>query len=67
MKTQVIVIHGGDTFETYEEYLTSLKEFEVDLNYFKKSGWKNFLQEKLGNDFEVIAPKMPNDYVTRPT
>jgi len=57
---QVIIIHGGDTFETYDEYLSFLKNFEVDISYFKKKGWKNSFQEKVGNDFEVIAPKMPN-------
>lgn len=60
MKKQVIVIHGGDTFETYEEYLSSLKKLDVDIEYFKKQGWKSMLQHELGDDFEVIAPHMPN-------
>ena len=60
MRNQVIVIHGGDTFETYEEYLTFLKSLDVDSDYFKKQGWKSTLQNELGNDFEVIAPHMPN-------
>ena len=60
MKNQVIVIHGGDTFETYEEYLSFLKGLDVDIEYFKKQGWKSTLQHELGSDFEVIAPHMPN-------
>ena len=60
MKKQVVVIHGGDTFERYEEFLSFLKNFQIDPVYFKKKGWKDTLQDKLGDDFEVIAPNMPN-------
>ncbi len=62
MKKQVVVIHGGDSFSTYEEYISFLKDFEVDLEYFKKRKWKDSLQEKLGSAFEVIAPQMPNKF-----
>ena len=61
MKTQIIVIHGGDTFETYDEYLDYLKNYQIEsFDYFKKKGWKSSLQEKLGENFDVIAPQMPN-------
>src|SRR3989344_379304 len=61
MKKQVVVIHGGDTFETYEKYLNFLRSFEIDsLDYFTDKGWESGLQEKLGGDFQVIRPKMPN-------
>lgn len=60
MKKQVVVIHGGDTFERYEEFLSFLKNFQIDPDYFKKKGWKDTLQYNLGDDFEVIAPNMPN-------
>ena len=61
MKKQVVVIHGGDTFETYEKYLDFLRSFEIDsLDYFTHKNWKSILQEKLGDDFEVIRPQMPN-------
>ena len=61
MKKQVVVIHGGDTFKTYEEYLSFLKDFEIDsLEYYKGTSWKGSLEEELGDGFEVIAPKMPS-------
>lgn len=61
MKKQVIVIHGGDTFSSYGEYLDDLKNKTVDsLHYFKSKDWKDFLQEELGEGYEVIRPKMPN-------
>lgn len=61
MKKQVVVIHGADTFDTYEDYLKFLRNFEIDsLEYFKGGGWKASLQERLGDEFEVISPRMPN-------
>lgn len=61
MKKQVIVIHGADTFDTYEDYLKFLRNFEIDsLDYFKGKNWKISLQEGLGDEFEVISPRMPN-------
>jgi len=60
-KKQVVVIHGGDTFNSYEDYLSFLKSFEIyDIEYCKRKGWKNFLQDELGEEFEVISPEMPN-------
>ena len=61
MKKQVVVIHGGDTFGTYEEYVAFLKDFAIDgLNYFVRKTWKETLPAKIGDQFEVIAPRMPN-------
>ncbi len=62
MKKQVIVIHGGDTFETYEIYLDFLRKYEIDINRYKsgKDDWKPWLRDNLGNDYEVIIPIMPN-------
>lgn len=60
MKQQLIVIHGGDTFDTYDEYLKFLKSIELDFEGTKIKKWKKTLSEKLGNDFDVISPEMPN-------
>lgn len=60
MNHQLIVIHGGDTFDSYEEYIKSLKSFELDFERSKVKKWKKSLSEKLGNDFDVISPEMPN-------
>ena len=62
MKKQVVAIHGGETFDTYEEYLSFLKNFEIDLGMLKlrEKSWKKTLAEELGGDFEVILPEMPN-------
>lgn len=62
MQTQVVVIHGGDTFETYEEYLTFLKSHPFDLERLKQKRWKENLPEKLGEPFDVIRPEMPSKW-----
>lgn len=41
---QVLVIHGGNTFESYGEFLDSLKNKEINLDYFRPQlGWKDGL------------------------
>lgn len=58
-KQQVVVIHGGDTFDTYDHYINYLKNIEVDSSYFESGGWKQTLNEKLGDQYEVIRLQMP--------
>nr|MBP6060868.1 hypothetical protein [Candidatus Paceibacterota bacterium] len=61
MKQQVVHIHGGDPFDSYEEYISFLKNFEIkNLDYFKKKRWGTSLQKNLGENFEVLNPDMPN-------
>lgn len=62
MKKQIIVIHGGDTFNTYKEYLSFLKSWQIDFKRYRagKSDWKRNLGKTLGKDYEVILLDMPN-------
>jgi uncharacterized protein len=62
MKKQVIVIHGGDAFATYEEYISFLKSFQIDFERYRSEavGWKRNLQKALGEGYEVVLPDMPN-------
>ena len=62
MKKQVVVIHGGDTFDTYEEYLEFLRDYMVDLDKLRGKRWGDSLQDDLGDDFDVILMKMPCNY-----
>lgn len=59
-KQQLFIIHGGDAFETYEDYLQSLKEKEVSLERMKQKDWKSNLQHDLGDKYDVYAPRFPN-------
>ncbi|MEK7195250.1 MAG: alpha/beta fold hydrolase [Patescibacteria group bacterium] len=61
MKRQVIVIHGGDSFDTYEEYIDFLRDFEVTIDSFRqRMDWKTFLQDELGSGYDVFFPRMPD-------
>ncbi len=59
MKQQVLVIHGGDVWNSYEEYIEFLKDYKIDIDKIKDGGWKESLQKGLGDDFEIIYPQMP--------
>ena len=60
MKKQVVIIHGGETFKNYKDYLAFLKSCEIEIKKLKTKKWKETLAEKLGKEFEVLYPKMPN-------
>ncbi len=63
MKKQVLIIHGGETFASYDEYMRYLKNYEFTEEGFKKTNtrmWKDKLGDTLGKNFEVIKPLMPN-------
>jgi predicted alpha/beta hydrolase family esterase len=60
MPQQILVVHGGEVFKTYEEYLDYLKNYKVDLEKLKHGGWKDYLQKELSDNYEVIFPQMEN-------
>ena len=62
MKRQILIIHGGETFNLYDEYLNFLKNYRIDLEKINKKKWKDYIQEELGDEYEVIAPTMPSKY-----
>lgn len=58
---QIIVIHGGTTFQDYDIYLKSLSERKLDINRFiRRPMWKELLQDNLGSEYQVLLPSMPN-------
>jgi len=59
MKKSLILIHGGTTFDTYEDYWRYLESCELSLEKLNRTDWKDFINENL-LDFEVLYPKMPN-------
>lgn len=65
MNQQILIIHGGDSFETYEEYLKFLNMWEVSLLDFDRIGWKKNLSKNLGDGFVVYRPEMPNSWNAR--
>ena len=58
--TQVFFIHGGDSFDSYDRYLTNLKNRQLDNDrLFKKARWSSNLAKDLP-EFDVLYPSMPN-------
>ncbi|TRZ64496.1 MAG: hypothetical protein D4Q79_01430 [Spirochaetia bacterium] len=61
-KIQIFLVHGGNTFKTYKEYIALLKNVKLDFERYwtRRKGWKATLDKKLGKNFEVILIDMPN-------
>ncbi len=63
MAKQIIFIHGGETFATYDEYLAFLRSFPMDIESLKpRRRWRDWLIEQLGPAYEAILPQMPNGW-----
>lgn len=61
MTKQVLVIHGGTTFDSHEDYINYLKTEDIALEDFcREPRWKDLLGQELGEDYMVLNPKMPN-------
>ena len=62
MKKQVFYIHGGESYEMYDDFIDRLHTREIrDLPTSKTyTKWTKNLQKDLGDDFEVFMPQMPN-------
>ena len=60
MKTQIVIIGGGEWFDTRKKYLNFLKKLPFDPYEERPKGWKENLEEDLGRRYEVIRVRMPN-------
>ncbi len=59
-KQQVILIHGGESWETDEVYLNFLNSTEPnDPNAEPVKKWSSSFEEDLGGNFQLIKPQMP--------
>ena len=57
-KIQVLFIGGGMTFKKRADYLEFLRGLKISIE--EKVKWSgDYLKKKLGNNFEVIKPRMP--------
>jgi len=44
MKKQVVIIHGGDTFDAYEEYIASTKPEKATGRKGSRKNWGQILK-----------------------
>jgi len=57
-KQQILYVHGGFTFKNLKDCVHHLRTREIKLIRNKK--WhEDYLDKKLGTDFEIIRPRMP--------
>jgi len=59
-KPQIIHIHGGDSFDTDEEFFASLRTREYNPYEPEVQKWKNWIKESVAETHDFIAPQMPN-------
>ena len=59
---QVWIIHGGESFNSYDTYIDSLKTAEVNYDRLKlQKKWKPWIAEQMP-DTDVLLPTFPNGY-----
>ena len=59
---QILLIHGGDSFSSYDAYITSLKNMAIDYERLKpKQKWKTWLIDQLPG-CDVLLPTLPNGF-----
>ncbi len=60
---QVLIVHGGDSFSSYDAYIRSIKEREIDYERLKsqQKKWKPWIAEQMP-EADVLLPTMPNGY-----
>ncbi|MEO5690568.1 MAG: alpha/beta hydrolase [Candidatus Saccharimonadales bacterium] len=57
---QVLIIHGGTSFSSYDAYLSHLMHMNMDYVRLKsRSSWKDLLRTQLTHT-DILVPSMPN-------
>jgi predicted alpha/beta hydrolase family esterase len=60
-RRQVLIVNGGSSFDSHEQYLAALKARDIKLERMRPSAdWKSSLQGALGDGYDVLVPRMPN-------
>ncbi len=61
MKRQVLVIHGGTSFDTPSDYIDFMNERELTLDSLRCTyDWKASLSHELEESADILNPRMPN-------
>lgn len=58
-KPQILLIQGGNCFNSYDEYITELKSKNLTLEKLRNINWKKTLSDDLGGEYDIIHPAMP--------
>ena len=59
---QILIIHGGSSFNSYQSYLSDLKGLKLDYSrLLPQRKWRSWIAEQLP-DADVLLPTFPNGY-----
>ncbi len=59
---QILFLHGGDSFSSYDEYVECLKSKELDYDRLKYAPrWREWIAQQ-ATDCDVLVPTMPNGF-----
>lgn len=59
--SQILCIHGGNSFSSYEAYLNDLINSPIDYERLKPSvRWRDWLAAELPEEYELLTPTFPN-------
>lgn len=59
---QVVIIHGGESFSSYDAYIQNLKTGAIDYERLKpQKKWKPWIAEQMP-EADVLLPTFPNGY-----
>ncbi len=61
-KPQIIYIHGGDSFDTNEQFYNFLRSCTFDPYKPELQTWRKWLQEELAESHDFIYMSMPNKF-----
>jgi predicted alpha/beta hydrolase family esterase len=59
---QLVFVHGGETFDTYKDYIDALRSWTYDPERDTSKRWRDSLAEELGSGWQVLMPSMPSKY-----
>lgn len=60
MMKQVVFIHGGESFATYDDYLAYLRVESYEPFKVREKKWREWVAERLGDGWEAYVPSMPS-------
>lgn len=59
---QILFLHGGESFTTYESYIKSLRAREIHYDRLKYlPRWREWIAKQLPHD-DILLPTMPNGF-----
>jgi predicted alpha/beta hydrolase family esterase len=59
-KTQIVFVHGGNSFDNITEFYEDLRQREFDPYQSERKKWRDAIKDALIETHECIMPRMPN-------